>query len=198
MGNDKNGDFRSNSKIKVIATETNRKVEFEIPDDEADNVTAGLLKKNHLKGMYQNYCILNQEFLTYVVSCGLTALQSKMLFFFMSEMDKENKVLINNELLMRRLNAGEKSIITAVKKLQSLKIIVRQKLDVKRYEYQVVYDILNPQLAFKNKSSRDNVKKHKALIAQQSPYIRQINIYGEVELINSDSGEVFETQKLLK
>lgn len=195
---DRKGNFVSSSKMKVTATETERKVEFEIPQEEAENVTAGLLKTNHLKGMYYNYCILNQEFLTYVVSCNLTAAQSKLLFFLMSEMDKENKVLLNNDLLMKKLNSGEKTIITAIKKLQDLKIIVRQKLGVQRYEYQINYDILNPQLAFKNKASRENVMKHKGLISEQSPYIRQINIYNEVELINSNTGEVFETQKLLK
>lgn len=196
--NDRKGNFVSSSKMKVTATETQRKVEFEIPQEEADNVTAGLLKTNHLRGLYNNYCILNQEFLTYVVSCGLTAIQSRLLFFLMAEMDKENKVLLNNDLLTKRLGATERSVITATKKLQELKIIVRQKLDVQRYEYQINYDILNPQLAFKDKSSKENVNRHKALIKEQTPYIRQVNIYNEVELINSDTGEVFETQKLLK
>jgi len=194
----RNGDFHSKSTVKVTATETTRKVEFDIPKKESQDVTAGLLKNNHLRGLYSNYCILNQEFLTYVVSCKLTSIQCRMLFFLISEMDKDNKVLMNNDLLMKKLSGSKKTIIEATKKLQDLKIIVRQKLDVHKYEYEIIYDMLNPQLAFKNKSSKENVKKHKALISQETPYIKQYNTDGNIDLINQDTGEVFQTQKQIK
>jgi len=121
-----------------------------------------------------------------------------MLFFLISEMDKDNKVLMNNDLLMKKLSGSKKTIIEATKKLQDLKIIVRQKLDVHKYEYEIIYDMLNPQLAFKNKSSKENVKKHKALISQETPYIKQYNTDGNIDLINQDTGEVFQTQKQIK
>ena len=62
MRKDKEGNFTSKSTTKISATETSRKVEFEIPNNEIGNVTAGIFKVNHLKGLYQDYCILNQEF----------------------------------------------------------------------------------------------------------------------------------------
>lgn len=198
MKKDRKGNYTSNSKLKVTATETSRKVEIEIPNDEANDVTAGILRNNHLRGMYHHYCILNQEFLDYVVSCKLTAVQSRMLFFLMAGMDKENRVLLNNSILMKELKATEKSIIDATKRLVSLKIIVRQKVGTSRYEYQIQNDMLNPQLAFKNKADKENVRKHKALIKQETPYIKQYNTNGDIDLINGDTGEVFKTEVIYK
>lgn len=198
MAKNRTGGFESKSTIKITATETERKLEFTIPEEEAENVTAGLLKNNHLRGMYDDYCILNQEFLKYIVSCNLTALQLKMVFFLMSGMDKENKILINNHWLIKELGGTEKTIITSTKKLEELKIIVRQKLGTSRYEYQIIYDMINPQMAFKNKSTKENVAKHKALMRQESPYYKQYTTDGDIDLINSATGEIFETQKKIK
>ncbi|WP_158728530.1 hypothetical protein [Flavobacterium sp. I-STPA6A] len=187
--------MKTNSTIKLTQTETSKTVEFSIPNEEAENVTAGLLKTNHLRGLYSDYCILNQEFLKYVVSSHLTAVQMKMIFLLMSEMDKENKVLLNNDLLIKRLKTTKMSVIESVKKLVFLKIIVRQKLDVSKYEYQINYDILNPQMAFKDKSTKENITKHKALMSQETPYIKQYNTGGDIDLVNIQTGEVFETVK---
>ncbi len=187
--------MKTNSTIKLTQTETSKTVEFSIPNEEAENVTAGLLKTNHLRGLYSDYCILNQEFLKYVVSSHLTAVQMKMIFLLMSEMDKENKVLLNNDLLIKRLKTTKMSVIESVKKLVFLKIIVRQKLDVSKYEYQINYDILNPQMAFKDKSTKENITKHKALMEQESPYIKQYNTDGNLDLINKNTGEIFDTIK---
>ena len=187
--------MKTNSTIKLTQTETSKTVEFSIPNEEAENVTAGLLKTNHLRGLYSDYCILNQEFLKYVVSSHLTAVQMKMIFLLMSEMDKENKVLLNNDLLIKRLKTTKMSVIESVKKLVFLKIIVRQKLDVSKYEYQINYDILNPQMAFKDKSTKENITKHKALMSHETPYIKQYNTGGDIDLVNIQTGEVFETVK---
>lgn len=187
--------MKSNSKIKMTQTETSKTIEFDIPNDEAQNVTAGLLKTNHLRGLYTNYCILNQEFLKFIVSVKLKPAEYRILFLLMSEMDKENKVLLNNELIVKKLEMTEMTVIQAIKGLVFNKIIVRQKLDVMRYEYELNYDIINPQFVFKNKSSKENINKHKQLMEQEAPYIKQYNIDGNIDLINKSSGEVFETIK---
>ena len=49
MGKDRNGNYKSKSTMKVVATEVSRKVEFEIPENEQNEVTAGLIKNNHLR-----------------------------------------------------------------------------------------------------------------------------------------------------
>jgi hypothetical protein len=187
--------MKTNSTIKLTQTETSKTVEFSIPNDEAENVTAGLLKTNHLKGLYSNYCILNQEFLGYIVSLKLKPAEYRILFFIMSKMDKENKVLLNNDLFIKKLKMTEKSVINGVKGLYSYKIILRQKHDVGKYEYELNYNILNPQFAFKNKSTKENIVQHKALITQETPYIKQYNTEGDIDLINTQNGEIFETIK---
>ena len=99
--------MKTNSTIKLTQTETSKTVEFSIPNEEAENVTAGILKKNHLRGLYADYCILNQEFLKYITSLKLKPAEYRILFLVMSEMDKENKVLLNNDLFMKKLKSIE-------------------------------------------------------------------------------------------
>lgn len=164
-----------------------------VPGEEVGDTIVGVLKNNHLRNLYADFCILNQEFLSYVVACNLSKVQLNLLFFLMSEMDRENKILINNELLVKKLGATEKTIIEAIKKLTEKKIVLRQKLGVARYELQINYDILNPQLAFKNKATKENVSAHKALMRQETPYIKQQNIFGDIDLMHPNSGEVFYT-----
>lgn len=184
--------YKSNAKITLEQQETKKRITFDIPNNEPDTI-AGLLKDNNLRNLYSDYCILNQEFLSYVVACNLSRAEYKLVVFLMSEMDKENKILINNQLIMKALKISEPTAISAVKKLTEKKIIVRQKLSPAKYELQINYDILNPQLAFKNKSSKENVKAHKALMSQETPYIKQQNIFGDIDLMHPDSGEVFHT-----
>ena len=78
-----------------------------------------------------------------------------------------------------------------MKILTEKKIIVREKVGVSNYELQINYDILNPQFLFKNKRTSENVTKHRGLIEHLTPYVKQKNITGGVDLINSDSGEAF-------
>lgn len=185
--------YKSNATISLEQQETVRRVTIDIPNDEVDKIGAGIIKNNYLRNLYADYCILNQEFLSYVVNCNLSQAQYKLVLYLMSEMDRENKILINNQVIMRALKISEPTTIEAIKKLTAKKIIVKQKLGVSRYELQINYDILNPQLAFKNKATKENVDAHKALMRQETPYVKQQNIFGDIDLINPDSGEIFHT-----
>lgn len=185
------GDFKSRATISLEQKETTRTVTIDIPNREVEDVTAGVLKNNHLRNLYSNFCIINQEFLSYVISCNLSQAQYKLLIFLISEMDKENRIFINNQILMEKLNISEKTAIDAVKKLTQKKIIVRQKIGVGNYELQINYDILNPQFLFKNKATRENVKTHRGMIEHLTPYIKQKNTNGGIDLIDTDSGELF-------
>ena len=50
-------------------------------------------------------------------------------------------------------------------------------------------------MAFKDKSTKENITKHKALMSQETPYIKQYNTGGDIDLVNIQTGEVFETVK---
>lgn len=194
MGIDREGNITAKSSMKVSATETTKTVTFTIPKEEEKNVTAALLKKNHMRNMYEDFFTLNQEFLSYVVSCNLTKTEYKMLFFMMAEMDMDNKVLVNNDYLIQKLNATKMTVINAIKKLVERKIIVRQKIGTQKYEIEVKYDMLNPLIGFKNKASKKNVTAHKNLMQQETPYILQHTTDGYIEYITND-GEVFKRVK---
>ena len=125
--------FKSKATISLEQKETTRRVTIDIPNNEAENVTAGVLKNNHLRNLYFDFCIINQEFLSYVLSCNLSQAQYKLLVFLMSKMDKENRIFINNQILMEKLSISEKTAIEAVKKLTQKKIIVKQKIGVSNY-----------------------------------------------------------------
>lgn len=201
MSKNKNGDFSSKSTMKITATETSRKVEFEIPKEEQENVTAGLLKNNHLRDLYKDYCILNQEFLRYVLSCSnLTGTPLKILIFLISVMDKENKVLTDYKEIGTALKMNPKQADNGLRALVKAKIVIKRKgFDVfRRNEIALNYDILNPQLAFKNKSTKQNVAFHKALMNQETPYIKQYNTDGHLDFVNTETGEIFITKRLIK
>lgn len=201
MSKNKNGDFSSKSTMKITATETSRKVEFTIPKEEQENVTAGLLKNNHLRDLYKDYCILNQEFLRYVLSCSnLTGTPLKILIFLISVMDKENKVLTDYKEIGTALKMNPKQADNGLRALVKAKIVIKRKgFDVfRRNEIALNYDILNPQLAFKNKSTKQNVAFHKALMNQETPYIKQYNTDGHLDFVNTETGEIFITKRLIK
>lgn len=184
--------YKSKATISLEQQETTRKVTIDIPNDEVDKVTAGIFKNNYLRNLYADYCILNQEFLNYVISCNLSQAQYKLILYLMANMDKENKIVINNQVLMRDLKISEPTTIEAIKKLTSKKIIVRQKISTSKYELQINYDILNPLLAYKGANAKEPVEHHKKLINQEAPYIKQENLFGQIDLMHSN-GEVFYT-----
>lgn len=193
--------YYSNSKMKMTATETSRKVEFEIPAEEVENVTAGLIKIQHQKGLYDEFFTLNQQFLKYVLTIGLKGKDWDVFIWLTSKMDYGNKILVNQEFICESLNRTRSQKISqgqvskALKKLRDNKVILETKYNTAKYEVGFNYDIINPQMAFKGKATKKNVKEHKKLIGQETPYIKQYNINGDIDLIVPSTGEVFGNQK---
>lgn len=191
MKTTREGNF-TKTKTKITATETTRKVEFEIPNHELDDTTAVLMKRNHQRGLYDDFFTLNQDFLSYVLTIGLSGKDWEVFVFFMSVMDYGNKILMNQETVMRNTGLSQSQVSRALTKLKKNKVILEKKLNTAKYEISFNYDIINPQMAFKGKATKERVKEHKALIEQESPYFKQYNLDGDIDLINGD-GEVFKT-----
>jgi predicted transcriptional regulator len=181
------------SKVVLTETETTRKVEMEIPKNEAENVQASLLKVNHARGLYEDFFTLNQQFMLYVLSIGLKGKEWEVFVWFLARMDYGNKILINQELIVNELNISQSQASKALRKLRENKIILETKYNVAKYEVSFNYDVLNPVAAFKGKASKQNIANHKALIEQESPYQKHYNIEGNIDLINGITGEIFET-----
>lgn len=196
MNKEKNNGYFTNSKMKITATEEKRTIEFEIPEEETKNVTAGLIKINHQKGLYDEFFTLNQQFLSYVLKLGLSGKDWEVFVWLMSVMDYGNKILVNQDTIMRNTGLSQSQVSRALSKFRKNRIIVENKLDTAKYELGFNYDlILNPQMAFKGKATKENIKEHKELINNKSPYYSIMNIDGDWDLVNAQTGEIFRTVK---
>ncbi len=183
----------SRATTKITATETTRKVEFDIPNNEVENLKPMLIKKNHAKGLYDDFFTINQQFLSYVLSIGLSGKDWEVFIWFMSIMDYGNKILMNQETVVKNTGLSQSQVSRALTKLKNNKVILEKKLNVGKYEISFNYDIINPQMGFKGKANKQNVEEHKALIHQETPYEKRYNIEGNIDLVNPKTGEVFQT-----
>ena len=155
------------------------------------------MPKNALRQgkIYDDFCILNQEFIKYVLSCDLTKNEYKVFMFLLSWMDQENKIIIDSEMIEHHLGINQTHVNKYIKKLQDYKIIYKRNLGYRKgQEVLLNFDIISPHMAFKAKNNRENVNKHQQLMWQkESPYIKQVNIKGEIDYVNPDTGEIFHT-----
>jgi len=173
-------------------------ITYKIEGDDAQNYDVIPLPKNHLKQgkIYSDFCILNQEFLKYVISCKLTKNEYTILFFLLSYMDKENKIIIDAEMIEYNLGISKSHVNKYIKKLQIHKIIYKRNLGYRKgSEVLLNFDIISPHMAFKNKNNFENVQNHKRIMASDVPYQKQQNLLtGGIDLINPDTGEVFHSE----
>lgn len=193
---DKKSDYKghfSKSKMKVTATETERKVEIEIPENEAENVTAGLIKINHSRGLFNDFFTINQEFLMYVLSIGLSGKDWEVFVFLLARMEYGNKIMLNNQVLANAIGLSKGQVSKAMKKLEKSGVVLKKKIYTARYEISFNYDMINPNLGFKGKVNKKNIENHKELIKKENPYQKHYNIEGNIDLINTDTGVVFHT-----
>lgn len=171
------------------------KFSYEFDGEQAENYNTIAVPKNHLKQgkIYDSFCILNQEFLKYILSCKLTVSEYKILMFLLSYMDKENKIIIDAEMIQYNLGINSTHVNKYIKKLQDKKIIYKRNLGYRKgAEVLLNFDIISPHMAFKNKNNFNNVTEHKQLMNSDLPYIRQHNaLTGAVDLIDPKTGEIF-------
>ena len=168
---------------------------YKLDGEQAENFETIAVPKNHLKQgkIYDSFCILNQEFLKYILSCKLTKNEYMILMFLLSYMDKENKIIIDAEMIEYNLGIGSTNVNKYITKLQNKKIIYKRNLGYRKgAEVLLNFDIISPHLAFKNKNNFDNVTKHKNLMQSDLPYVKQKNLLtGATDLVDPTTGEVF-------
>lgn len=167
---------------------------------EVGNYEPKLSKTNHLRQgkMYDDFCIINQEFLKYIVSIKLTKNEYSILMFLLSYMDNDNKIIIDAEMIEYHLGIGRTNVNKYITKLEDKKVIYKRNLGYRKgQEVLLNFDIISPHLAYRNANNKENVQYHKRLmINKESPYQKQINAFtDEIDYINPDTGEVFHTSK---
>ena len=168
---------------------------YKFDGEQAENYETIPLPKNHLKQgkIYDSFCILNQEFLKYILHCKLTISEYKILMFLLSYMDNENKIIIDAEMIEYNLGINATNTNKYIKRLQEKKIIYKRNLGYRKgAEVLLNFDIISPHMAFKNKNNFENVSQHKKLMQSDLPYIRQKNLMtGATDLIHPTTGEIF-------
>ena len=167
---------------------------FEIEGSNVEDYDVIPIQKNHLRQgkIFNDFCVLNQEFLKYILSCKLTISEYKILMFLLSYMDMENKIIIDAEMIEYNLGINATHVNKYIKKLQEKKIIYKRNLGYRKgAEVLLNFDIISPHMAFKNKNNRENVSNHKKLMVADIPYHRQKNLLtGGTDIVNPDTGEV--------
>lgn len=171
---------------------------LEVEGAPAGDYQAKLLKVNHLKQgkIFSDFCILNQEFLRYIMSLDLTKSDYKILMFLLSYMDKDNKIIIDAEMIEYHLGIGVTNVNKYIKRLEDHKIIYRRNLGYRKgQEVLLNFDIISPHMTFKNPNKQEHVSDHRRLMnSNEVPYIRQVNLFtNEIDFVNGETGEIFHT-----
>jgi hypothetical protein len=170
---------------------------------EVGEYEAKINKVNHLRQgkIYNDFCILNQEFLRYIISINLSKNEYNILMFLLSYMDKDNKIIIDSQMIEHHLSINSSNVNKYIKKLEDSKVIYKRNLGYKKgQEVLLNFDIISPHMAFKNPNKNEHVVDHKRLMeSNERPYIRQINAFtNEIDFINPGTGEVFHTSPKIK
>lgn len=176
--------------------ETRRVVEL----DEGEYLSIGRL--NPLRGLYEDFFIINQKFLKYIVLKNLTGRQSKILFYLLSEMKQDNRIITNGRIIAEALNIQHTNVLKDIKILEDYKIIYRRKLGMWQTEiginYDVIeHDIVNPMLGYKGPANTEKIAAHKTKIDALTPFGISKNLKeGIRQYYDKETGEVFHTDKI--
>lgn len=184
--------------IKVTKEGGEEKHEYTFDEGDLDDLFSNWGRRNHLSGLFAYYAILNQEFFNYVISCNLTGRQSKILFFLLATAGLGGEVDLSNENISRALKISEDNVSREINLLVKKKIILKRKkrnyiygIKINYEEINIPRDMINPLFLFKNRVTKENVEIHKAMMNQESPYIKQFNIEGGIDMINPENNQVF-------
>jgi predicted transcriptional regulator len=165
-----------------------------VDGEEIGDYQPNLKKSNPLRQgkIYEDFCVLNQEFLKYILHCDITKNEYKILLFLLSYMDRDNKIIIDSEMIEYHLKIGASNVNKYVKTLENKKIIYKRNLGYRKgNEVLLNFDIISPHMAYKNPNKQEKVTEHKQLMnAKQVPYQKQTNMFGDVDLVDPDTGEV--------
>jgi predicted transcriptional regulator len=177
---------------------TKLKYEHTIMVDDLDEYDVHVSHKNHLKQgkIYNDFCMLNQEFLKYILSLKFSKVEYDILFFLLSYMDHQNKIIIDAEMISYNIGVNQTNVNKYIAKLVKNKVIYKRNLGYKKgVEVLLNFDIISPHMTFKAKNNKENVDLHKQIMRlKEVPYIRKPNMFqNSIDYINPETGEVFHT-----
>lgn len=166
-------------------------------DEDSKEYDVPVIPKNHLKQgkLYDEFCVLNQEFLRYIMTLNLAKSDYRILMFLLSYMDGKNRIIIDAEMIEYHLGINKTQVNKHIKKLEDNKIIYKRNLGYRKgAEVLINFDVISPHMAFKDKNKFENVNEHKQQMRKDVPYIKQHNINGDLDYVLPATGEVFHTK----
>ena len=184
------------AKYRFEETEKKRVVELE------DGEQLNIKRNNPMKGLYEDFFVVNQKFLKYVISRNLTGRQSKVLFYLLSEMEQQNKIVTNGRLIGEALNIRQSHVLDELRKLEEYGIIFRKKLGMYQTEIglnydSVEYDMVSPLLGYKGASNSKQIEEHKGKIQALTPYAEIEELKeNKVDIVDKKTGEVLYSEKM--
>ena len=169
-------------------------------EEDIGNYEPRLNKVNHLRQgrLYDDFCVINQEFLKYILSLKLTKNEYSIVLFLLSYMDNDNKIIIDADMIEYHLGIHKTNVNKYITKLVKKKVIYKRNLGYnKGQEVLLNFDIISPHFAFRSANTKEKVDKHKLLMTgNQAPYQRQLNAFtDEIDFIDPETGEVFHTSR---
>lgn len=185
------------AKYRIEETEERKTRIVELEDGEHLNIK----RNNPLKGLYQDYFIINQKFLKYVIARDLTGRQSKILFYLLSEMEHKNKIVTNGRIIGECLNIKQTHVLNDLKVLEVYGIIFRQKLGMYQTEIGLNYDLVehdmvNPLMGYKGSANSKYIQEHRVKIQGLTPYAEIAQLKeGKTDFVDKATGEVLYSEK---
>lgn len=182
---------------KYRLEETERKRIIELEDGEHLNIK----RNNPMRGLYEDFFILNQKFLKYVIARNLTGRQSKILFYLLSEMQQQNKIVTNGRIIGEALTIHQSHVLNDLKVLEDYGIIFRHKLGMYQTEIGLNYDaiehdMVSPLFGYKGASNSKQIQDHRDKINALTPYaeVQQLK-EGKTDFVDKKTGEVLFSEK---
>lgn len=146
-----------------------------------------------LKGLYNDFAIMNLEFFKWLSTQRLTARQCRVLFYLIGKMQFENRVTITHREIYEEMKIDQANLSRDLKALESKQVIMRQKIASKTYELRLNLGnmFVNQSLAYKGKANDvKKVKEHKALAVENLPYNLQRNLFGDYNILDKETNKV--------
>lgn len=146
-----------------------------------------------LKGLYNDFSVMNLEFFKWLSTQRLSGRQCRILFYLISKMQFENRVTITHREIYEEMKIHKGNLYDDLRKLIDKKVIMRQKVASATYELRLNLGnmYINQALAYKGKANdTKKVKEHKALAIDNLPYNLQRNLFGDFDILDKKTNKV--------
>lgn len=186
-----------NIDIKGEKATNNIKLEGNLKDIEGSKVSISQRNLMRENKMFQRFFTINQDFLLYISKLKLNGNESRILFYLLGKMERDNIIILDNHLIAEDLEMLHTNVSRDLKSLSEKEIIIKKDRGNKRqgrgFEIRfnpIFNDFMNPSLGFKAQNNEDNVLAHIEAMKIYSPY-EQVLTKETIEYRVKKTKEVF-------